>query len=73
MDAVRLAASGGAGFEIILATLVEDLGAAMEQEVTERVTAVEPYVLGAGILAIIGYLGALFLQMMTGTESMLGF
>jgi hypothetical protein len=73
MDAVRLAASGGAGFEIILSTLVEDLGAAMEQEVAERVTAVEPYVLGAGILAIIGYVGALFLQMMTGTESMLGF
>ena len=73
MDAVRMAISGGAGFEVVLSTLVEDLGARMEQEVAERVTAVEPYVLGAGILAIIGYMGALFLQLMAGTESMLGF
>jgi hypothetical protein len=73
MDGVRAAISGGAGFEVILSSLIQDLGSEMEQEVSERVTAVEPYVMAAGILAIMGYMIVLLYHVFAGGQDLLGF
>ncbi len=73
LDAVRLAWGGGAGAEAILEGLVTDLATEMEQEVSETVTAAEPLVLGAGILAIAGYVLAILLPVFIGSQAFLGF
>lgn len=73
MDGVRVAIAGGAGFETILSSLIQDLGSEMEQEVSERVTAVEPYVMAAGILAIMGYMIVLLYHVFVGGQDLLGF
>lgn len=73
MDGVRVAIAGGAGFETILSSLIQDLGSEMEQEVSERVTAAEPYVMAAGILAIMGYMIVLLYHVFVGGQDLLGF
>ncbi|MFN3928523.1 MAG: hypothetical protein ACK4OK_02685 [Thermoflexus sp.] len=73
LDAVRLAWTGGAGVEAVLEGLVADLATEMEQGISETVTAVEPLVLGAGILAIAGYVLAILLPVFAGSEFLLGF
>ncbi len=73
LDMARVAWTGGAGLDSILEGLVQDLATEMEQGIQETVTTVEPMVLGAGILAIAGYVLALLIPVFLGSEAFLGF
>lgn len=73
LDLARLAWTGGAGMDTVLEGLVQDLSADMEQGISETVTTVEPLVLGAGILAIAGYVLAVLMPVFFGSEAFLGF
>jgi len=73
LDLARVAWTGGAGLDAILEGLVLDLAAEMEQGIQETVTTVEPMVIGAGILAVAGYVLALLLPVFLGSEAFLGF
>ncbi len=73
LDMARLAWTGGSGMDTILEGMVQDLAADMEQGISETVTTVEPLVLGAGILAIAGYVLAILMPVFFGSEAFLGF
>jgi len=73
LDMARLAWTGGSGMDTILEGMVQDLAVDMEQGISEIVTTVEPLVLGAGILAIAGYVLAILMPVFLGSEAFLGF
>ncbi|MDW8064152.1 MAG: hypothetical protein RMK32_00790 [Anaerolineae bacterium] len=73
LDMARTAWTGGAGMDNLLEGLIQDLGVDMEQGISETVTTVEPLVLGAGILAIVGYVLAILMPVFVGSEAFLGF
>ncbi|MCS6964631.1 MAG: hypothetical protein NZM16_11365 [Thermoflexus sp.] len=73
LDMAKAAWTGGAGMDTILEGLIQDLGVDMEQGISETVTTVEPLVLGAGILAIVGYVLAILMPVFMGSEAFLGF
>ncbi|GBD09124.1 hypothetical protein HRbin22_01371 [Candidatus Thermoflexus japonica] len=73
LDMARVAWTGGSGMDVILEGMVQDLAADMEQGISETVTTVEPLVLGAGILAIAGYVLAILMPVFFGSEAFLGF
>ncbi|WP_322798367.1 hypothetical protein [Thermoflexus sp.] len=73
LDLARAAWTGGSGLDEILNGLVHDLSVELEQSIAETVTTVEPLVLGAGILAIAGYVLVIMIPVFLGGESLLGF